>query len=147
VLEASDGKSLELAALVGQEVIGLPCMARDYRDLERAKAAMPPGWQTGVRGSVVFKGKRVVVVFLSRSMSPNPKVHVTINRRISISAWPTDQDVLCLYGPPDSGNTGQVENTVVRWVTRNGAAPGLYGTARVMSVVLELLVGKNVCAG
>jgi len=98
VLEASDGKPLELAALVGQEVIGLPCMARDYRDL--GHATWLANWCEGF-GCPQGKAGRCRVPFTE--LSPSLKVHVTINRRISISAWPTDQDVLCLYGRPDSG--------------------------------------------
>ncbi len=133
---------------VGERVTNLRCIARQFPDLVRFEWATPETART-VRGSVVVgsgaRAKRVIAVMLSQDVPSEARVVGRLRRGIEAIAWPSAQDVLCLYDRPrKGGSVGHVTDAVLAAARRLGATESIRGTGRGMRVLGDLMDG-TVC--
>jgi hypothetical protein len=86
------------------------------------------------------------VIFVALSQPVPRELQVSdASGRTEILSWPSARDVLCLYERPgESGDIGQVTRAVVKMVRKLGGPSELYGTARAMGVICDLLAGRGV---
>jgi len=145
VFEYDDEGAISEATKIGKQVTGLECIVRRFSDLRVVTGAVPTN-ATTEKGSVVFNTpagvRRVIYVALSEKVKPSLQAKGVLGSRIEILSWPSDQDVLCLYERPgESGDVGQVTRAVVNVLKPR--QQGIYGTGRAVSVILDLLAGRN----
>ena len=130
----------------GKTVMGLKFLIRTFSDLQKVDQAVQEKSFTK-RGSVVLStptgDKRLIHVALSQNISKSVRPTGEIGRNVKVLAWPTAQDVLCLYDrPAKNGSVGQATTAVLAAVCRQDH-PGIYGTGRALGVIHDILENRN----
>ncbi len=135
----------QMALETGETMTGLQCLIRRFSDLEQVDQATPRQAKTTRRGAVVLPTstgiKKLIHLALSQDVVKTARKIGKIDARVKILAWPTPQDVLCVYDRPEQGgNVGQVTNGVLAVIQRSH--PDIYGTGRALSVIRDLLENR-----
>jgi len=148
VFRSSRDEDMDEAIRIGQAVTGLRCLARRFSELRRVDEAMPKEIEITKRGSVVLRTssgmRRVIYVALSRDIPVAFRFAGQITPRISIIAWPSERDILCLYDRPgESGDVGQVTRAVVARLNKHVTGSEIFGTGRAMGVIHDILSGSR----
>ena len=137
-----------MALEIGEEVTGLKCLIRRFSDLEKVIQAVPPQAQVTKRGAVILptrKGfKRPIQIALSHEVLETARHIGGIGNRVEVLAWPSPQDVLCLYDRPSTGGAvDQVTNKVLAVLRQSYPVPDMYGTGRTLGVIRDLLESRG----
>jgi dephospho-CoA kinase len=141
---AADAEALALVSSLTK----LECVARPFSALVRLDWHVPTDSVTRPRGAVVLNDPsgtwRVVAVFLSEPVAQGNQIRGSLTPKVRILNWPSARDALCAYDRAgESGDVGQVTRAVLKRVSDNRARSSLVGSGRALSVLRDILAGRN----
>ena len=145
------GIAAQKAVEIGEAVTGLKCLVRKFSDLEKVWQTVPPEARVrngdGIMPTATGCLRLLYVALSARVGVETAEPTGNIGASVEILAWPSPQDVLCLYDRKKSGGVSHVRRQVLTFLRRQCSSSDIHGTSRALSVIRNLLENRNMCYG